>query len=69
MQTLKLEAPWEDVKKILQEAEHSLTEEDLAYTPGQDSELIQRLAKKMDRSEEDIKGWIESASHTTHRAS
>jgi len=69
MYTLKLEAPWEEVKEILKEAEHELSDEDLAYDPGNADALIERLALKMKRSNEQIKGWIESASHTKGKAS
>jgi len=69
MEPLKLEADWDKVKELMQEAAPELTDEDLQYTPGEDEKLIQRLSKKMNRSYEDTKGWIESVSHTTVKAS
>jgi len=69
MSVLQLEAPWEEVKDLLMEAAPQLSEEDLQYTPGEDDELISRLAKKMNRTPEQIKGWIESVSHTSGKAS
>ena len=69
MSVLQLEAPWEEVKDLLMEAAPQLSEEDLQYTPGEDDELINRLAKKMNRTPEQIKGWIESVSHTSGKAS
>jgi len=69
MSVLQLEAPWEEVKDLLMEAAPQLSEEDLQYTPGEDDELISRLAKKMNRTAEHIKGWIESVSHTSGKAS
>jgi len=69
MSVLQLEAPWEEVKDLLMEAAPLLSEEDLQYTPGEDDELISRLAKKMNRTAEQIKGWIESVSHTSGKAS
>ncbi len=69
MDKLKLEAPWEEVKALILEAAPQLRAEDLVYSPGEDDELIMRLATKMNRSNEETKGWIESVSHTTNKAS
>ena len=66
---LNLEAPWSEVKERIQEINYDLTDEDLAYQPGQEDELLSRLEKKMKKSKEEIKGWIESISHTKGRAS
>jgi len=59
---LKLQTPWPEVKEKLKEVNPELTDEDLAYEPGLDEVLIERLAKKMNRNNGDIKGWIESVS-------
>ena len=69
MSVLQLEAPWDEVKDLLMEAAPQLSEEDLQYTPGEDDELINRLAEKMNRTHEQIRGWIESVSHTSGKAS
>ncbi len=69
MAVLQLEAPWEQVKNLLMEAVPSLSEEDLVFIPGEDDVLINRLAEKMGRTHEQIKGWIESVSHTSGKAS
>lgn len=66
---LKLESPWEEVKEKLKEANNELTDEDLAYTPGEEPALLERLAKKMDRDVPAIKAWIESVSFTKGIAS
>lgn len=68
-QTLKLETPWPEVKEKIKEVNYDLTDEDLAFEPGKEDELLSRLAKKMHKSEEEVRGWIESISHTKHRAS
>jgi len=66
MATLNLEAPWDEVKYLLLEAESSLSEEDVQFhIPGEDDQLINKLAKKLNRTDDQIKGWIESVSHTT----
>jgi len=66
MANLNLEAPWDDVKYLLLEAESSLSEEDVQFNiPGEEDQLISQLARKLNRTEDQIKGWIESVSHTT----
>lgn len=60
---LKLEAPWEEVKGMLQEINTNLTDEDLDYKEGKEKELLERLAAKMNKSLPDVKAWIESVSH------
>ena len=67
--SLKLEAPWEEVKEKLKEVNGSLTDEDLVYEPGQEKELLERLAKKMNRSVDEIKAWVESVSFNSGIAS
>lgn len=68
MLTLHLQRPWAEVKEKLLEAEPMLTEEDLQYDEARPEELLLRLGKKMDRSTEHIKGWIESVAFTEGRA-
>ena len=60
--TLKLQAPWEEVKELLKEVNTDLTDEDLEYGPNGERALIERLAKKMNKSEHYVKDWIESVS-------
>lgn len=67
--TLKLETPWSEVKEKIREVNYDLTDADLFYVPGKEDELLDRLAKKMHKSTEEVKGWIESISHTKSRAS
>jgi len=69
MKKLQLHEDWAQVKEKLKESSPDLTDEDLAYTPGQEQELLQRLAVKMNRTEEQVKGWIESVSFTKGKAS
>jgi len=66
---LKLEAPWSEVKERIKEINYDLTDEDLEYEPGQEEELLARLEQKMKKGRNEIKGWIESISHTEGRAS
>jgi hypothetical protein len=60
---LKLEAPWPEVKDMLQEINYDLTDEDLAYEPGKEKELLERLSRKLNKSIPEVKGWVESVSH------
>ena len=59
---LKLEAPWEEVKEMLKEINTDLTDQDLDLTPNGDKELLERLAKKMNKDVPYVKNWIESVS-------
>jgi len=60
---LRIEAPWSEVKGMLQEINPDLTEEDLKYEQGREGELLERLSRKLNKSVPDVKGWIESVSH------
>lgn len=66
---LKLDAPWEEVKEKLKEINTDLTDEDLAYQAGEAHPLLERLAKKMNRTPDEIRGWIESVSYNKGTAS
>ena len=59
---LQLERPWEEVKEKLKEHNTKLTDADLVYEKGKDDQLVERLAKKMGKSAQEIKEWIESLS-------
>jgi len=60
---LKLEAPWDEVKGLLQEINMDLTDEDLRYERGHEHELLERVSRKLGKSIPEVKGWIESVSH------
>lgn len=66
---LKLQASWEEVKEQLKENNIELTDEDLAYKPGQEDELLQRLAKKMKKNPSEVRALVESISANDGRAS
>ncbi len=67
--TLKLEAPWDEVKEKLKENDITLTDEDLDYEPGRDSELLERLSKKLGKSPDALRAYIESISANKGKAS
>lgn len=66
---LKLEAPWAEVKEKLKEVDLSITDDDLEYIPGQEAALLERLSRRLGRSTDEIKGWIESVSFNKGKAS
>lgn len=65
---LHLEAPWSKVKEMLKEANKDLTDADLSFDPGQEEQMVERVARKMGKNYEETKGWIESVSHTSGMA-
>jgi hypothetical protein len=69
MNTLQLNAPWEEVKEKIKENNIELTDQDLELKPGKEDELIQRLASKMRKDPSAIKAWIESISANKGKAS
>lgn len=66
--TFKLETPWEEVKEKIKERNIDLSDDDLRYEPGQENELLERLARKMNRSVEEVRDYIESVSHNRNIA-
>jgi len=67
--TFTLHASWEEVKEKIKEKDIGITDEDLAYKPGQEDALLHRLAAKMNRSPEEVKAFIESISFNKGLAS
>ena len=61
--TLKLEAPWDEVKEMLREINMNLTDEDLRYEKGNEKQLLERVSHKLKKSIPEAKAWIESVSH------
>jgi DNA-binding transcriptional regulator GbsR (MarR family) len=60
---LKLEAPWSEVKDMLQEINPELNDEDLQYEAGNEKELLERISAKINKDLPSVKAWIESVSH------
>ena len=59
---LNLKAPWEVVKEQMKDNDIRLTDDDLAYEPGKEEELVERLEKIMQKPREQIIAYIESIS-------
>jgi hypothetical protein len=66
---LTLHTSWEEVKEKIKERNIGITDEDLAYEPGQEDALLERLAAKMNRRKEEVKAFIESVSYNEDPAS
>jgi uncharacterized protein YjbJ (UPF0337 family) len=67
--TLRLQAPWEEVKEKLKEVNTSLTDADLAYEQGKEDQLLERLGAKLKKDPSAIKALIESISSNKGQAS
>lgn len=57
---LKLNGTWNDVKGKVKQAYGDLSDDDLAYEEGQDDELLGKLQKKIGKTKQEVKDWIES---------
>lgn len=57
---LKLNGSWNDVKGKIKQAYGDLSDDDLTYEEGQDDELLGKIQKKIGKTKEDLKAWIES---------
>ena len=66
--SLRLHTSWEDVKEKIKERNIAITDEDLEFSPGQESELLERLTGKLGRSPDEVRRFIESISHNEDMA-
>ena len=60
--SIKLQAPWEEVKERMKENDLRLTDADLMYEPGHEEELLIRLEKIMNKTRPEVIAYIESIS-------
>ena len=67
-QQLNLRSPWPEVKERLKENDVTLTDEDLAYEPGRETDLLERLSLKTNKSHQDLRIYIESISANEDKA-
>ena len=56
---LNLRGNWNEVKGKAKQQYAHLTDDDLLYEEGQDDDLLGRLQKKIGKTKEEIKDWIE----------
>jgi len=56
---LNLKGNWNELKGKAKQQYADLTDDDLLYEDGKDDELLGRLQKKMGKTKEEVKNWIE----------
>lgn len=61
--SLKLEAPWTEVKEMLQEICPELTDDDLHYEENGEEAMLKKVANRINKDIFATKAWIESVSH------
>jgi uncharacterized protein YjbJ (UPF0337 family) len=59
---LKLKGNWNVVKGKLKQAYGDLTDDDLAYTDGQEDELVGRIQKRIGTTAADVRRLLEKYS-------
>jgi len=57
---LKVNGSWNEVKGKMKQQYANLTDDDLLYQEGKEDELLGRIQKKIGKSKEEVKSWIES---------
>ena len=57
---LKLTGNWNDTKGKIKKQYAQLTDDDLLYEEGDDDQLLGRLQKKLGKTKQEVKDWIES---------
>ena len=60
MNNWKLKGNWNEVKGKLKQEFGDLTDNDLTYIEGKEDELLGRLQKKLGKSKEQVKSFIDS---------
>ncbi|MEJ7587465.1 MAG: CsbD family protein [Ferruginibacter sp.] len=56
---LNLKGNWNDLKGKAKQEYAELTDDDLLHEEGKDDELIGRIQKKIGKTKEEVKSWIE----------
>jgi uncharacterized protein YjbJ (UPF0337 family) len=56
---LKLSGKWNEVKGKIKKQYANLTDDDLLYEQGKEDELLGRIQKKIGKSKEEVKAWID----------
>lgn len=57
---LNLKGNWNEVKGKIKQKYAEITDDDLLFEEGQDEELLGRIQKKLGKTKQDVKDWIES---------
>ena len=56
---LKMNGSWNEVKGKIKQEYGDLTDDDLTYEDGKDDELLGKIQKKVGKTKEELKAWIE----------
>jgi uncharacterized protein YjbJ (UPF0337 family) len=56
---LKMNGSWNEVKGKMKQEYGDLTDDDLTYEDGKDDELLGKIQKKVGKTKEELKAWIE----------
>ena len=56
---LNLKGEWNELKGKAKTEYADLTDDDLLYEEGKDDELIGRIQKKIGKTKQEVKDWIE----------
>lgn len=63
MEELEIKGNWNVMKGKLKQKYGELTDDDLAYTKGQEDELVGKLQKKLGKTKEEVLKLISEASN------
>lgn len=61
---IRPESTWDELKEKIKELNPSITDSDLKLDSGNEEELLECLSKKLHKSKEEVKAWLESVSAT-----
>lgn len=56
----KIRGNWNQLKGKAKQEYAELTDDDVAYTEGQEDELLGRLQEKLGQTKDQVKSWIDS---------
>ena len=60
MDKLEWQGRWNEIKGKVKQAYGDLSDDDLTYEEGQDDELLGKIQKKIGKTKQEVKDWIES---------
>jgi uncharacterized coiled-coil DUF342 family protein len=59
---IKLNSSWDEVKEKIKEINPEITDSDLVIDHANEEEVFEKLSKKLHKSVEEVKAWVESVS-------
>ncbi|MDP9042109.1 MAG: general stress protein CsbD [Bacteroidota bacterium] len=63
-ESIKVNSSWEEVKEKIKETSPDISDSDLVLNHGNEDEIFETLSKKLHKSKQEVKDWIESISST-----